>query len=694
MINNLKQLLPRTYFPFFSRFGKLTQVQEKTIPEIMAGKDVLVVSPAASGKTEAVVAPVIEYALSQNISTSRIRSTDANRLAIIYISPTRALVNDLYRRLNDPVTYLGLTIDRKTGDYPQINEKQLPFLLLTTPESFDSMICRHPKIFANLSAIILDELHLLDNTPRGDQLRILLTRLRCLRQSIGQSSELRYAALSATVDDLTMANRYFPNSANISVICVKQQREIEYELIKADDNFIFQLLNIFQQKGLKKILWFFNARSLAEEFLQTMKRLRTPYPVWVHHSSLARKEREQIESLMTSEPRGILCATSTLELGIDIGDVDCVVQYRPPFNISSLLQRIGRGNRKQNYLYAIGIYTSIIDKILFELFFECAKAGTLYEHTYAPSLSTLPQQIFSYAFQRRRIGLTTDAFDNITKEYLPESSDIRTEIFNHLIGQDYLKPSKSGIYFLTDKLEKKVEYGKIHSNIQEKSFGSYSVYNAESGTFLGQVFYLSERFILGGKTYQILRIEEKEHRAFVRFLKDASGTTKVFEGTGTIGYHYKMIPLFLKKLFPKYADSIDGFPYFIENKQVHIIHLLGGLYTYILKSALNKENIKVTDVSGLMFIFPQPKSGPIYFPIPSVQSIREVINENLLKLEDNLGSGAYFRFLPKSLQVEDHYRALDMAGLLEFIKSQKLTELEPEAWLQFEDDHKDAENTA
>lgn len=676
MINNLKQLLHRTYFPFFSRFGRLTQIQEKTIPEIMAGKDVLVVSPAATGKTEAVIAPMIENALKHG----------ANRFAILYISPTRALINDLYRRLVDPVTYLDLTIDRKTGDYPTIKEKDLPFILLTTPESFDSMLCRHPKIFTNLYGIILDELHLLNNTPRGDQLRILLTRLERLRQSIGQTSKLHYAALSATIDDLTMANLYFAEPENISVICVKNQREIEYELVSGHENFIPKLINHFIENDFRKILWFFNARSLAEGFLQTLRQKQTAYPVWVHHSSLARKEREQIEHLMNTESRGILCATSTLELGIDIGDVDCIVQYRPPFNVSSLLQRIGRGNRrKQNYLYAIGIYTSIIDKILFEMFFECAKIGTLYEHTYTPSLSTLPQQIFSYAFQRRRIGLTTEAFNYVTKEYLPESSDIKTDVFNYLIAQDYLKSAKSGIYFLTDKLEKKVEYGKIHSNIQEKSFGSYSVYNAESGTFLGHVFYLSERFILGGKAYELLRVEEKERRVFVRFLKDASGTTKVFEGTGTIGYHYKIIPLFIKKLFPKYSDKIDGFPYFIENKQVHIIHLLGGPYTYILKNALNKEDYKITDVSGLMFIFPQPKSGLIYFPIPREQTIRDVIGDNLLKLEDNLGSGAYFRFLPKSLQIEDHYRSLDMKGLIEFIKSQNLTRLDAGAWLDFED---------
>jgi ATP-dependent Lhr-like helicase len=682
-MTNIKELLRRTYFPFFSRFGNLTEVQKQTIPAIMSGKNVLVVSPAASGKTEAVVAPMIEKSL----------QSGENRFAIIYISPTRALVNDLYRRLVDPVSYLNLKLDRKTGDYPTINEKDLPFILITTPESFDSMLCRHPKIFANLSGVILDELHLLNNTPRGDQLRILLTRLERLRKNMGRTDPLKYCALSATVDDLTMGDLYFPNPENIQVICIKQSREIDYQLVLGQDDYIPRLINHFIQKDFRKILWFFNARSLAEGFLQTLKQKKCPYPVWVHHSSLARKEREQIEHLMTRESRGILCATSTLELGIDIGDIDCVVQYRPPFNISSLLQRIGRGNRRnQNYLYAVGIYLSLIDKILFELFFECAKAGTLYEHSYAASLSTLPQQILSYAFQRRRVGLTLDAVDNITENYLTKAPELKKQIFNYLVSQDYLQPAKSGIYFLTDKLEKKVEYGKIHSNIQEKSFGSYSVYNAESGTFLGQVFYLSERFILGGKSYELLRVEEKEKRALVRYLKETTGTTKVFEGTGTIGYHYKMIPLFIKKLFPKYTQTINGFPYFIENKQVHIIHLLGGLYTYIIKQALNKEDTKVTDVSGLIFIFPQPKSGPITFPIPSESAIREVIGENLLRFEDNLGSGAFFRFLPRELQIEDHYRALDMAGLLQFLRSQPLNPIKPEMWLDFENSQKNTES--
>ncbi len=666
----IKKLLRRTYYPFFGHFGKFTDVQEKTIPEIIKGKDVLIISPAATGKTEAVVAPLIENALNYQ---------QKNKLAILYISPTRALVNDLYRRLVDKLEYLNLKLDRKTGDFPTIKETDLPFMLITTPESFDSLLCRHPKIFTNLYGVILDELHLLDKTPRGDQLRILLNRLERLRKSLGLLNQLQYTALSATIDDLTMGNRYFPDPHNISVICVKTPRELDYRLIFADDNFIHRLLDYFTQNEFRKILWFFNARSLAEGVLQTLRNIPAPYPVWVHHSSLSRKEREQVEQLMNQEPRGILCATSTLELGIDIGDIDCVVLYRPPFNVSSLLQRIGRGNRrKANYLFAIGVYTSQLEKIQFEVFFECAKQGLLYERTYIPSIAVLPQIIFSYAFQRRRIGLTYDALLNITQNYLDDASEIKHQVFNHLIETEYISAVKKDIYFLTDKLEKSIEFGKIHSNLQEKSFGSYAVYNAETGSFLGQVYYLSERFILGGKTYELLRLEEKERRVFVKYLKDATGTTKVFEGTGTIGYHYKMIPLFLKKLLAPYGDRINGFPYFIENKQVHLIHLLGGLYTYILKNALINEGFKITDVSGLMFIYPQPKTGKITFPIPSEFSIREVISQNLLKFEDNLGSGAFFRFLPKELQIEDHYRALDMQGLLQFLKSQPLTEISSE----------------
>ena len=119
------------------------------------------------------------------------------------------------------------------------------------------------------------------------------------------------------------------------------------------------------KKKLKKLLVFFNARSLAELFSQEFNRPPFQDAILVHHASLQKQRREEVERQMNNSDRAILCATSTLELGIDIGDVDCIVLFRPPFDISSLLQRIGRGNRRTNKLFAVCVYTNEWEKILF-----------------------------------------------------------------------------------------------------------------------------------------------------------------------------------------------------------------------------------------------------------------------------------------------------------------------------------------
>lgn len=135
----IKQRLSRTWFPFLSRFGKFTPVQKSAIPLILEGDNLVVISPSASGKTEAVVAPLVERMIDRN----------HREFAILYISPTRALVNDLYRRLEEPFRQLNLPLQIKTGDRPTFETSKLPFCLLTTPESFDSLLCRHPEVFKN-----------------------------------------------------------------------------------------------------------------------------------------------------------------------------------------------------------------------------------------------------------------------------------------------------------------------------------------------------------------------------------------------------------------------------------------------------------------------------------------------------------------------------------------------------------------
>jgi ATP-dependent Lhr-like helicase len=653
----IKKALFRTWMPFFGHFGRFTLVQELAIPAILAKSNVVVISPAATGKTEAVVAPVLE-----NLFEKGIFRDDSPKLRVLYISPTRALVNDLYRRLEDPVRYLGVSLGVKTGDRPQLTSMNLPHILITTPESFDSLLTRRPKIFLDLQTVILDEIHLLDNTPRGDQLRILLNRLRKIRD------RLQYCALSATIDDLNIGQRYFPEP---KVVFSKAPREIEYSLIP-DRDFVRTFLKIVAEKGFQKILIFFNARSLAELFSRKIDRPPFVGLVHVHHASLPKTRREEVEKTMNESARAILCATSTLELGIDIGSMDCIVLYRPPFNVSSLLQRIGRGNRRADKLYAIGVYTSSWEKLLFNTYFECALQGQLFEKRYLPSLSVIPQQIYSYLYQRRRIGTTMNSLCSILSPVYDD--DTVKEIFKYTYEARRVTETRPGIYFDSSQLEKQIARGKIHSNIAETSFGEYDVFNVAQGNRIGRIFHLREKFVLGGRCWQITDIVEKEKKVYARCIGDAPAVTKIFEGKGTGSYYYKLAPVIKQRLLPELAPN--EFPYTLEAEKTHLLHLFGTLYGSLWADALFAEDIEAMDVEGTILVLEKFRSANDRMPVPGTKAIKRVIGQNISRLEDALGSGAYFYDLPPEYQVEDHFLNLDVDGFLDFLRSLTLVNID------------------
>ena len=644
----------------------------------------VVISPAASGKTEAVVAPALERLLSRSPNAevrtpkpgARRSSLGFHRLAVLYVSPTRALVNDLYRRLNEPLEYLGLRLARKTGDHPAIDESKLPFLLITTPESFDSLLGRHTSIFKELSAVILDELHLLDNTPRGDQLRVLLERLRLIR------SDIRYYALSATIDDLDIGQRYFPDPV---VVHVPSQREINAELMPMDDGWPGRVVKELQKRDCRKVLFFFNARSYAEQYSKLLNLSPFTNRVWVHHASLTREAREDVEATMNREKTGLLCCTSTLELGIDIGDIDAVVLVRPPFNVSSLLQRLGRGNRRRrSSLQAFGLYVNPWEKFLFETMFECAREGRLYEKAYTPALSVIPQQVSSYLFQRRRIGTTWDSVRRILRPLAGGDAPI-DRAFRQMIDAGEVVAERPGVYCNGPATEQKIQTGKVHSNIPDKTFGAYDVYDVTTGRQVGTVFFVFHHFVLAGRSWELVEHREKEKKIMVRPLAAISSNTKVFEGTGTGGYSYRLAPVLKARLFPDLAPN--QFPYFRDGEQLLLVHLLGSTYGYILSEALSAQGRETSDMDGKLFVFESPSrklqassSGLAagVFPAPDLSAVRDVVSGSLFRLEDSLGSGAFFRSLPEELQIEDHLLTLDIRGLLEFLKGLEPVELPAE----------------
>jgi hypothetical protein len=375
---------------------------------------------------------------------------------------------------------------------------------------------------------------------------------------------------------------------------------------------------------------------------------------------------------MNTSEYAILCATSTLELGIDIGTVDCIVLYRPPFNVSSLLQRIGRGNRRSSKLFAIGVYVNDWERLLFETYFECARQGQLYEKRYTPSLSVVPQQIYSYLYQRRRIGTTMRSLYGIFSPVY-NKEDVKT-VFKKLHDDQKVEDARPGIFFDSSKLEKQIDWGKIHSNIAETSFGEYDVFNVTMGNSLGRIFHLREKFVLGGKCWQIVQVIEKDKKVYAKYAGDASVVTKIFEGKGAGSYNYLLAPVIKVKSLPDIA--LYEFPYAVEGKNTHILHLFGSLYGFIIADGLFEDGIDAMDVEGKMLVLNDFLPSDDRFPVPSVDAIRKVIGENIPRLEDALGSGAYFYDLPRKYQVEDHFANMDIPGFLEFLKSLRLVNVE------------------
>jgi ATP-dependent Lhr-like helicase len=167
---------------FFGRFDSLREVQRQTIGPVYLGESVLVSSATASGKTEAVFAPLIARIC------ARLPSVGEDVL-VLAVAPTRALVNDLHARLNGPLMEIGWTCGRQTSDHQ--DKARRPHVLITTPESFDSMLVRDARwehgnlaghLLSKIEAVFIDEAHLFESSPRGDQLVWLLGRLRRLRE--------------------------------------------------------------------------------------------------------------------------------------------------------------------------------------------------------------------------------------------------------------------------------------------------------------------------------------------------------------------------------------------------------------------------------------------------------------------------------------------------------------------------------
>lgn len=327
------------------KFGALTEVQKQAMPLVAEGRNVLIIAPTGSGKTESAAIPVMK----------RIADQKLDGIAVLYITPLRALNRDMMKRLTEWAKEFGITVSVRHGDTTQFERamqaKSPPQMLITTPETLQAILPAK-KIGAalkNVKAVIVDEVHELIDDKRGIQLSIALERLA------EKAGEFQRIGISATVSDPNMVSRFLCGFRSCDIVDLNYLKSMKFEIsypkahlsdeaaaneLMVDSPAAARLKEILKIVKDTKTLIFVNTRSIAEILGSRLMKLDPR--IAVHHGSLSRDTRIQLEDDFKSGKLNALVATSSLELGIDIGDVNHVIQYMSPHQVSRLVQRVGR----------------------------------------------------------------------------------------------------------------------------------------------------------------------------------------------------------------------------------------------------------------------------------------------------------------------------------------------------------------
>ncbi|WP_283177217.1 ligase-associated DNA damage response DEXH box helicase [Gemmobacter sp. 24YEA27] len=336
--------LPPLFADWFTGKGWLPHPHQLAL--LAAETDTLLIAPTGGGKTLAGFLP----------SLVDLYRHPARGLHTLYVSPLKALTADVGRNLARPIAGMNLAIrvGDRTGDTPASQRRRQhadpPGILLTTPESLALMLSwpEAAKMFAGLKRVVLDELHALAESKRGDQLMLCLARLR------GLAPALVTTGLSATVEDPAALARFMGAKAVLEAdpgpapdIALLPTRQPPPWAGGGGRYAVPDVLDAVA--GARTTIIFLNTRAQAELFFQALWLANDQgLPIGLHHGALARDARQKVEAAMAAGALRAVVATGSLDLGIDWGDVDLVIQVGAPRNIKRLVQRIGRANHRYN----------------------------------------------------------------------------------------------------------------------------------------------------------------------------------------------------------------------------------------------------------------------------------------------------------------------------------------------------------
>jgi ATP-dependent Lhr-like helicase len=517
---------------------QLRPIQTAAIAKILASNDnFILASRTASGKTEAAFLPIL----------SKVDFNDSG-VQVLYISPLIALINDQFYRIEELCKNLDVTVTKWHGEANKTLKerliKQPNGIVLITPESLEAMFVNKPYnvkyLFSNLKYVVIDEIHSFIGTDRGIQLKSILSRLQKIN-----SKTFSIVGLSATIGDYDEAKKFTGNELKTKVLLDRTAKEINalfrYFKNKNEELPLELLKDLYIETKDNKVLIFPNSRGRAEEVAVKLRkisdRVKGHPNYFSHHSSVDREVREYVEYFAKNNNRQNFCiaCTSTLELGIDIGTVDEVVQIDATHSIASLIQRVGRSGRKEGessnlYLYATNEW-SLLQSIACWLLY---KEGFIEP----PQKNEKPFDILVHqalSITKGHSGILLTELINQLKENAAfreiELSNI-DEILKYLIEIDLL-----------EKLQHEVIIG-VEGEKVVNSRDFYSVFKTEenfkvvnAGNTIGEIPFSpqiieDENILLSAKIWKIKFIDHKAKKIEVIPTKD--GKKPMFFGGGAI----------------------------------------------------------------------------------------------------------------------------------------------------------------
>src|SRR5262245_31326639 len=342
---------PATQAWFENAFGEPTPAQRLGWPAIASGKHTLIQAPTGSGKTLAAFLYGID----------RLNTEPGEGLRLLYVSPLKALNYDIERNLRGPLAGLesALRVAVRTGDTPQKERAEMlrhpPDILITTPESLYLLLTsRVRETLRGVRTLILDEVHAVAGTKRGAHLVLSVERLERL-----VDEPFQRIALSATQRPLEEIGRFVSGGRPIELVDAGTRKELDLEVgVPLEDmtepeeqssiwpSIYPRLLELV--RAHRSTIVFVNNRRLAERLALRLNELAEDEVARAHHGSLAREQRVEVEELLKAGRVPCLVATSSLELGVDMGAVDLVVQVESPKSVAAGLQRVGRAGHSLN----------------------------------------------------------------------------------------------------------------------------------------------------------------------------------------------------------------------------------------------------------------------------------------------------------------------------------------------------------